>query len=107
MSNRKDNKGRVLHRGEGQRPDGRYSFKYTNWMGKTCFVYSWTLTIHDQTPHGKKRDLCLRQKEQQVQKDLFDHIAPENMNVMTLVENYLATKVAVRKTMLAPGDFSR
>lgn len=34
MSNRKDNKGRVLHRGEGQRPDGRYSFKYTNWMGK-------------------------------------------------------------------------
>ncbi|MFR3831501.1 MAG: integrase DNA-binding domain-containing protein [Collinsella sp.] len=46
MSNRKDNKGRVLHRGEGQRPDGRYSFKDTNWMGKTCFVYSWTLTIH-------------------------------------------------------------
>ena len=101
MSNRKDNKGRVLHRGEGQRPDGRYSFKYTNWMGKTCFVYSWTLTIHDQTPHGKKRDLCLRQKEQQVQKDLFDHIAPENMNVMTLVENYLATKVAVRKTTVS------
>lgn len=25
MSNRKDNKGRVLHRGEGQRPDGRCS----------------------------------------------------------------------------------
>ena len=101
MSNRKDNKGRVLHRGEGQRPDGRYSFKYTNWMGKTCFVYSWTLTIHDQTPHGKKRDLCLRQKEQQIQKDLFDHIAPENMTVMTLVENYLATKVAVRKTTVS------
>ena len=101
MSNRKDNKGRVLHRGEGQRPDGRYSFKYTNWMGKTCFVYSWTLTIHDKTPHGKKRDLCLRQKEQQIQKDLFDHIAPENMNVMTLVENYLATKVAVRKTTVS------
>lgn len=68
MSNRKDNKGRVLHRGEGQRPDGRYSFKYTNWMGKTCFVYSWTLTIHDQTPHGKKRDLCLRQKEHRFKK---------------------------------------
>lgn len=31
MSNRKDNKGRVLHRGEGQRPDGRYSFSSRHW----------------------------------------------------------------------------
>ena len=101
MSGRRDNKGRILRRGEIQRPDGRYSFKYTNWMGKTCFVYSWTLTIHDQTPQGKKQDLRLRQKEQQIQKDLFDHIVPANMSVMTLVESYLTTKTAVRNTTMA------
>lgn len=101
MPNRKDNKGRILRRGESQRPDGRYLFKYANWMGKTCFVYSWTLTTHDQTPQGKKKDFCLRQKEQQIQKDFFDHIAPANMSVMTLVESYLTTKTAVRSTTTA------
>lgn len=73
MSNRKDNKGRVLHRGEGQRPDGRYSFKYTNWMGKTCFVYSWTLTIHDQTPHGKERPLLKAERTADSKRPLRPH----------------------------------
>lgn len=32
---RKDSKGRVLRKGEGQRSDGRYMFRYTDLCGKS------------------------------------------------------------------------
>lgn len=43
MSSRKDNKGKALHKGEFQRPDGRYHYSYTNAEHKRIYVYASTL----------------------------------------------------------------
>ena len=61
MSKRKDNKKRVLRRGEGQRPDGRYYFKYKNAKGETRYIYSWKLEPHDVPPADKKNEESLRE----------------------------------------------
>lgn len=98
MATRKDMKGRILRRGESQRKDGRYCFKYVDARGKTRSVYSWTLTTHDFTPKGKRSSPCLRELEQRIQRDLFDNVAPENMTVLELATKYTETKTAVRPT---------
>ncbi len=43
MASRKDSKGRVLGKGEYERPDGRYQFSYTSVIGKRNFIYAKTL----------------------------------------------------------------
>lgn len=98
MATRKDMKGRILRRGESQRKDGRYCFKYVDARGKTRSVYSWTLTTHDFTPKRKRSGPCLRELEQRIQRDLFDNVAPENMTVLELATKYTETKTAVRPT---------
>ncbi len=60
---RKDNKGRILRKGEGQRSDGRYMFRYTDLCGKSRVEYSWRLVETDPYPKGKQKDLSLREKE--------------------------------------------
>ena len=40
---RRDNRNRILHVGESQRPDGRYAYKYKDLNGDYKFVYSWRL----------------------------------------------------------------
>lgn len=40
---RRDRRGRILHNGEVQMPDGRYRFKYVDESGKERAVYSWRL----------------------------------------------------------------
>lgn len=40
MAIRKDSKGRFLRRGETQRKDGRYCYKYVDAKGRTRCVYS-------------------------------------------------------------------
>lgn len=101
MATRKDRKGRILRRGEGQKPDGRYYFKYKDAKGKTRYKYSWTLTESDFPPRGKKPGPCLREIEKQVQRDLSDRVAPGDMSVVKLVEEYVSTKTAVRPTTKA------
>lgn len=98
MATRKDMKGRILRRGESQRKDGRYCFKYVDAKGKTRSVYSLTLTTHDFTPKGKRSGPCLRELEQRTQRDLFDNVAPENMTILELAAKYTETKTAVRPT---------
>ncbi len=71
---RRDNKNRILRNGESQRPDGRYQFKYNDNDGKVRFVYSWRLDKNDRAPAGKKRDISLREKEKQIEQDLFNGI---------------------------------
>ena len=71
---RRDNKNRVLRSGESQRKDGRYAYKYTDTFGKQQFIYAWKLVPTDKTPAGKREDISLREKEQELQKDLFDGI---------------------------------
>ena len=98
MEKRKDNKGRVLHEGESQRPDGRYRYRYVSWDGKTKEIYSWRLDNHDLTPPGKKHTESIREMKKRIQADQFDKVATNggNMSVYDLAEKYVATKIGVR-----------
>lgn len=91
MAIRKDSKGRFLRRGETQRKDGRYCYKYVDAKGRTRCVYSWTLTTRDLTPKGKKAGPCLRELEKGIQRDLFDKVAPDDMTVYDLALRYTET----------------
>ena len=104
---RRDNRGRILHNGESQRQDGRYAYKYKDLNGETKFVYSWRLDKNDRAPAGRARDLSLREKERQIQQDLFNQIVPNggNMIVLELVEKYLSLKVNVRHNTQANYNF--
>ena len=97
---RRDRKGRILHNGEIQLPDGRYKFKYVDKDGKEKAVYSLRLDHNDRMPIGKKHTLSLRELEKQIQADMFDHIVPNgnNLTVIKLVEKYIETKTGVRPT---------
>ena len=95
---RRDKKGRILHNGEIQMPDGRYRYKYKDAWGNVKVVYSWRLDRNDRMPDGKKSEPSLREKERQVAADLFDQIIPEggNLTVLKLVEKYISLKTGVR-----------
>lgn len=95
---RRDSKNRVLRYGESQRPDGRYAFKFKDNDGKIKFVYSWRLDKNDRTPAGKKPELSLREKEKQIEHDLFDRIVTNggNLTVLELVKKYVSLKTGVR-----------
>lgn len=53
---------------------------------------------NDPTPKGKKREPSLREKEKQIEADLFDHIVTNggNYTVLELVEKYVSLKTGVR-----------
>ena len=94
---RRDNRNRILREGEYQRTDGRYRYRYIDEDGKEKNVYSWRLDKNDLTPRGKKRELSLREKEKQIQADLFDHIVTRggNYTVVELIEKYTSLKTGV------------
>ena len=95
---RKDDKGRVLYTGESQK-NGRYVYKYKDYSGKMCYVYSNRLKPTDKTPAGKKHDLSLREKIEKIQRDKLDGInGSGDMTLYELVERYLATKHSVRQS---------
>ena len=104
---RRDNRNRILHVGESQRPDGRYAYKYKDLNGDVKFVYSWRLDKNDRTPAGKARDLSLREKERQIQQDRFNQIVPNggNLTVLDLVNKYLSLKINVRHNTRANYNF--
>lgn len=115
---RRDKKNRVLRRGESQRPDGKYQFKYSI-DGIPHFVYSWRLEPTDKMPEGKKPTPSLREMEKAIGRDTEQMLDPtcRNMTVMELVERYLSTKTGVKpstkqnygtiKNLLAKEEFSR
>lgn len=95
---RRDKRNRILHNGETQRKDGRYRYKYLDSEGKEKYVYSWRLDHNDPYPKGKKKDLSLREKEKQIEQDMFHQIVSNggNYTVLTLVEKYVSLKTGVR-----------
>ena len=97
---RRDKKGRILHYGEMQMPDGRYRYKYTNFRGEKKVIYSWRLTPHDPKDPTKKDMLSLRELEKEVERFDFDEVVMYggNMSVLELVKKYTATKIGVRPT---------
>jgi len=104
---RRDNKNRILRNGESQRSDGRYRYKYIDKDGISRDVYSWRLEKNDPLPKGKMKDLSLREKEKQIERDLFDDITPNGgkMTVLELVEKYISLKTGVRHNTEANYKF--
>ena len=92
--NRKDNKGRNLRTGESQRQDGIYMYRYTDITGKRQYVYSWKLTEFDRTPKGKKDDISLREKEEEIHIMLKSHkpVQAKKLTLNELFSIYLQKK---------------
>ena len=103
---RRDSKHRVLRRGESQRADGKYMFKWSE-NGKPKFVMSWRLEPTDKQPQGTKPTPSLREMEKQLGRDRDSLLDPScrNMTVKECVERYLATKVGVKPNTLANYNF--
>lgn len=95
---RRDKRNRILHNGETQRADGRYRFTYLDTDGNKKDVYSWRLDHNDPYPKGKRKDLSLREKEKQIEQDMFNQIVSNggNYTVLSLVEKYVSLKTGVR-----------
>ena len=79
---------------ESQDKNGRYRYKYCDASGNRKSVYSWRLTESDAYPKGKHKDISLREKEKNIQKELNDGIIPDggNMTVLELVQKYINQK---------------
>ena len=100
---RRDKRNRILHNGETQRADGRYRFKYIDTDGKEKSVYSWRLDHNDPHPKDKRKDLSLREKEKQIEQDMFNQVVSNggNYTVLSLVEKYVSLKIGVRNNTKA------
>lgn len=89
MACRKDGKGRVLRKGEHYRKtDGRYSYIYTDPLGKQRTIYANSL-------------VTLRQKEEALVKDQLDGLnvyVAGSADVNFLFDRYISTKSELRST---------
>ena len=104
---RRDNKNRKLLTGESQDKDGRYRYKYNDAFGKRKSVYSWRLTESDPYPKGKRKDISLREKKKNIQKELDDDVCQNggNMTVLELVQRYVNLKRGVKHNTQANYNF--
>lgn len=87
MERRKDNKGRVLYKGESQRKDGLYVYQYKDNYKKRKSVYAKNLSD-------------LRKKEKQVNRDIEDHMNTYQAEI-TLNEqfdNYMSLKTNLQNS---------
>ena len=82
---RKDNKGRILQKGESQRKNGTYQFRYADYKGNRQCIYAATLSE-------------LRKKEKQIQilADRGGDYAAGNITVSELLARYIALKQNIR-----------
>ena len=103
---RKDSKGRNLRKGESQRKDGRYVYRYKDRDGSVRVLYSWRLDVKDKAPAGKEEPLSLREKIANLNSKIEDGIAVHRkMTVRELVESYLDQKTGVRQNTRANYKF--
>ena len=101
MSDRRDTKNRKLNKGEYQRADGRYAYRYTDASGKTRWVYSWKLMTTDSAPNGKSAGKCLRDLEIEIARKIaFGETACVSgiPTLNELFENYIFMKRGLRDT---------
>ena len=99
MAERRDTKNRLLGKGEYQKSDGRYMYRYVDHNGNSRFVYSWTLTQTDRAPKGKHSGKCLRELEKEIAKDLQDKIDTFNADRLTLndmFDRYMEQKIELK-----------
>ncbi|MDE6220033.1 MAG: site-specific integrase [Lachnospiraceae bacterium] len=76
-------------------------YRYVDSSGNRKTEYSWRLVETDAHPVSKKRDLSLREKEMQIQKDLMDGISTINSTITLneLFERYIRTKKRLRQNV--------
>ncbi len=98
---RKDNKNRLLRNGESQRADNRYAYKYKDIDGKVQFVYAWKLVKTDRTPSGKREDLSLREKEEEIDARLKQGLKKDQ----SITVGELITKVMALKSGMKDGTY--
>lgn len=85
---RKDDRGRVLKEGESQRKDGRYSYRWTDELGKRRNVYASSLDE-------------LRKKEREVLRDSMHGLVSDDMKVGDLVKMYFEQKTTLKESTRA------
>lgn len=87
---RKDNRGRLLQKGESQRKDLIYQYRYTDLSGARRSVYAKTLSE-------------LRKKEKEIQQRLDSGLegTSKDIKVLELVETYLSLKGGIRKNTMS------
>lgn len=85
---RRDLKNRILKKGETQRKDGKYCYKYTDEKGEIHFLYSWKLTKSDPLPQGKRECIPLREQIQEIEKKrlLYGGVITSKLTVEKLLE---------------------
>lgn len=96
---RRDRKGRILRRGELQRNDGKYEYRYYDAIGVRRSIYSWKLIETDTVPQGKRCKQSLRELERQIQRDLEDGIQTHTARQMTLndmFDHYMELKCELK-----------
>lgn len=101
MSVRRDSKNRKLNKGEYQKSDGRYTYRYLDKSGQERWVYSWTLTATDRAPEGKENTKCLRDLEYDILRSVMDGVDSYDAERMTLndcFENYMELKTRLKDT---------
>ena len=90
MASRKDNKGRVLEKGELQRPDGRYQFTYYTPSGKRNYVYAKTL-----------EELRIKEKEYHLAKWSGADYYGTNVTINDMYERSLKLKYGIKESTYA------
>ena len=100
---RRDNRNRILHEGEYQRADGRYRFRYVDIHGNEGNLYIGVWTIMILYLKERKWMLSLREKEKQLEQDMFNGLVPGGggLTVLELVEKYVSLKIGVRQSTYA------
>lgn len=96
---RRDCKGRILRRGELQRNDGKYEYRYYDTQGVRRSIYSWKLIETDTVPQGKRCKQSLRELERQIQRDLEDGIqahAARQMTLNDMFDHYMELKCELK-----------
>lgn len=98
---RRDNKGRVLHNGENQRPNGQYEFKYFDAKGIRRSVYSWRLVETDSLPKGKRKCDPLREIEKRVIGDTeagIDAYTARKTTLNAFFDSYIEMKFELKQS---------
>lgn len=79
---RKDNKGRILRKGESQRKDLSYMFRWTDRTGVRRTIYNNSLEE-------------LRKQEDVIQLELLKGVCRQNTTVSDLIQRYFDTKASL------------
>lgn len=98
---RRDNKGRILHNGENQRPNGQYEFKYFDAKGIRRSVYSWRLVETDSLPRGKRKCDPLREIEKRVIGDAeagIDAYTARKTTLNAFFDSYIEMKFELKQS---------